>query len=163
MVGRATQDGKVIERTAHPQTLLGSSHTDRMHLRYSPVARAAVAPPLDARLETTVKELTVVDGGTVNIPVKVFRSPAAKGAITLSVDGETVGASSAWRTQLTLKPDEAEVSVPLAVKGRRPGTYGVVVSRGWATDLRSGRPGPCTELILLHVTAAGKPTKPTKP
>ena len=158
VVGRVEETGRVIERTAHPQSLLGSSHTDRMHLRYTPVARAAVAPPLVARVETSVKALTVEAGGTVNIPVKVYRAAGAKTAATLSVDGETVAASSAWRTQVTLKPDETEVVIPMEVKEKRPGTYGIVVSRGWATDLRAGRPGPCTQLITLHVTAAkGKP------
>src|SRR5688500_17504459 len=34
VVGRAEQDGVVLERTAQPLTLLGSSHNDRMHLRF---------------------------------------------------------------------------------------------------------------------------------
>jgi hypothetical protein len=155
-IGTIEEGGRVIERTAYPQTLFGSSHTDRMHLRYSPIARAAVAPPLDTRLETTAKELTVTVGGTVTIPVKVHRAGETMIAVTLSVDGETPAAGSAWRTQVTVKPEETEVSIPLEVKEKRPGTYGIVVSRGWATDLRVGRPGPCTELILLHIQAPEK-------
>lgn len=156
VVGRVEQDGKVIERVAMPQTLYGSSHTDRMHLRYSPLARAVVAPPQDCWLETSVKELTVPLGGTVQVPVKVHRKPDAKGAIGISIDGETPAAGSGWRTPLTLKPDENEVTLSLEVKEKRPGTYGIVVSRSWAADLRAGRPGPCTQLILLHVKPAEK-------
>ena len=50
-----------------------------------------------------------------------------------------------------------ELMLTLEVGGKRkPGTYGIVVGRSWAADLRAGRPGPCTELIILHV----KPPKP---
>ncbi|MFO0805850.1 MAG: PPC domain-containing protein [Gemmataceae bacterium] len=152
VIGRVQNDGKAIEREAWPQTLLGSSHTDRMHLRYSPVARAAVAPPLDSRIEAGVKELTVKSGEKATIPVKVFRTPVMTNPISVSIDGEAIGASSAWRTPLTLKADENDVQLSLEIAAdRRPGTYGIVVSRGWAADLRAGRPGPCSELILLTV------------
>lgn len=155
VVGKVTHEGKVIERIAHPQALLGSSHTDRMHLRYSPISRAAVAPPLDCKLETTAKELTVTHGGTVMIPVKITRTPGVKTPLPISVDGETPGVNTAWRISYTPKPDENELQFPLTVgPERKPGTYGIVVSRASAADLRAGRPGPCTEVILLHVKAA---------
>jgi hypothetical protein len=155
VVGKVVHDGTTIEREAWPQTLLGSAHTDRMHLRYSQVARAAVAVPLDCRIEVGVKELTVEFGGKVTIPVKVHR--AGKNPIAISVDGETPAAGSAWRAPLTLKDNENEITLELDVgRERRPGTYGIVVSRSWAADLRAGRPGPCSELILIHI----KPAKP---
>lgn len=155
VVGKVVHDGATIEREAWPQTLLGSAHTDRMHLRYSQVARAAVAQPLDCRIEVGVKELTVEFGGKVTIPVKVIR--AGKNPIAISIDGETPAAGSGWRTPLTLKDGETEIALELDVgRERRPGTYGIVVSRSWAADLRAGRPGPCSELILLHI----KPAKP---
>jgi hypothetical protein len=157
VVGKAKQDGRVIEHEASPQTLLGGGAIKRMHLRYSTAARAAVAPPLDCRLETSVKELTVVMGEKVSIPVKVIRSPGVTHPIGISIDGETPAASTGWRTPLTLKQEETEVMLTLEVGGKRkPGTYGIVVSRSWVADLRGGRPGPCTELIILHV----KPAKP---
>lgn len=152
VIGRVEHNGKAIEHEAWPQTLLGSSHTDRMHLRYSPVTRAAVAPPLDSRIECGVKELTVKIGEKAILPVKVIRTPGMTNPISISIDGEAPAAGSAWRTPLTLKPDENEVQLPLEITAeRRPGTYGIVVSRGWAADLRAGRPGPCSELILLTV------------
>jgi hypothetical protein len=152
VVGRAERGGKVIEREAYPQTLLGSSHTDRMHLRYSQVSRAAVAPPLDSRLETPTKEITVVVGEKVTIPVKVIRTPGMTNPIGVTVDGETLAVGTGWRTPLTLKEGENEIQLTLEVtRERKPGTYGIVVSRSWAADLRAGRPGPCTELIIIHV------------
>jgi hypothetical protein len=152
VVGRVEHAGKAIEREAYPQTLLGSSHTDRMHLRYGLISRAAVAPPLDCRLETTAKEITVALGEKVTIPVKVIRAPGTKGPIGVTIDGETVAVGTGWRTPLTLKDGQDEVMLELDVTGKRkPGTYGIVVSRSWAADLRAGRPGPCTELIIIHV------------
>jgi len=152
VVGRVDTDGHSLERVAWPQTLHGSSHTDRMHLRYSPVSRAAVAPPLDSRIECGVKELTVKVGETATIPITVIRAPGATTPISVSIDGEALGVSSAWRTPLTLKPNETDVRLPLEITAeRRPGVYGIVVSRGWAADLRAGRPGPCSQLILLTV------------
>lgn len=157
VVGRAAEGGREIVHEAIPQTLLGSGAIKRMHLRFSPVARAAVAPPLDCRLETTVKEVTMVMGEKATIPVKVIRAPGVKHPIGISIDGETPAVGTGWRTPLTLKDGETEVMLDLEVGGKRkPGTYGIVVSRSWSADLRAGRPGPCTELIILHV----KPAKP---
>ena len=86
--------------------------------------------------------------------MKIVRAPGATNPIAISVDGETPAAGSGWRAPLTLKEGENEVQLVLEVgRERRPGTYGIVVSRSWAADLRAGRPGPCTELILLRVKA----------
>jgi hypothetical protein len=157
VVGRAKVDGKVIEREAQPLTLYGSAHNDRMHLRVSPQARAVVANYLDCWLETSAKELTGEVGATVNIPVTLHRRPDLKRDISISVDGPTVAAATGWRTPLALKPDQNQVTLPLTINPRtRPGTYGIVVSRAWAADIRAGRPGPCTPIIVLHVKAKGK-------
>jgi hypothetical protein len=154
VVGRAEQAGRTIEHAAQPlcrYLYQSGSFNDRLPFRPSPVARAVVAGPLDARLETSVRELTVKLGGTVEIPVRVHRPPDSKAEIGITVDGETVSAGCGWRAPMTIKPDQTEVILPLTVTERRPGTYGIVVSRSWASDLRAGRPGPCTSLILLHV------------
>lgn len=157
VVGRAKQDGKVIEREAQPLTLYGSAHNDRMHLRFSPQARAVVAGHLDCSLETSAKELTGEIGGTVNIPVTVHRRADMKRDIGISIDGPTVAAATGWRTPLALKSDQNQVTLPLTINPEtRPGTYGIVVSRAWAADIRAGRPGPCTPIIILHVKAKGK-------
>src|SRR5262245_19695374 len=154
VVGRVEQGGRVLERVAQPMTLYGSSHNDRLHLRFSSGARAVVTPPLDCRLEAPVKELTVRWGEPIEVPVKVHRRPGVKSDLAVSVDGPTIGgaAGCGWAVPLALKPNQDEAKVRLTVAGKRkPGTYGIVVSRAWAADLRAGRPGPCTPIILLHV------------
>jgi hypothetical protein len=152
VVGRAVLDGRIIEHEAQYLTLYGNSHNDRMFLRYSDGARTVVTQPMDCRLETTVTELTVPHGGTVEIPVKVFRNETAQGPIGLGIDGMSVFAGSGWRPPLTLGPDQNELMLPLTVSPEwRPGVYPIVVSRAWAADLRNGRPGPCTPVIRLTI------------
>lgn len=157
VVGRVEQDGQVIERTARTLTLYGSSHNDRMHLRYSPGARAVVAAPLDSWLETSVKELTIRMGETIEIPVRIHRQPTAKGDLGVCLDGPINGGAArcSWTTPLTVKPDQTEIKVPFKMSPEgRPGVYGIIISRSWAADLRAGRPGPCTPIIKLTVLPA---------
>lgn len=156
VVGQAHEEGRLIEHEAHYLTLYGNSHNDRMFLRASPAARAVVAGPLDCWLETSVRELAVDQGGTVEIPVKLHRRPDAKSQIGISVDGPTVAAGSGWRPPLALADDQTEVLLRLEVSAEwPPGRYPIVVSRSWTADLRAGRPGPCTPLILLDVLRPG--------
>lgn len=144
--------GEPIVRTARAMTLYGNSHNDRMFLRESELARAVVAPPLDCRLETSVTELAVRQGGTVEIPVRVIRSEKATGPIAISIDGPTVAAGTGWRVPLALAEGQTEATLSVTPSlDWRPGTYPIVVSRAWAADIRAGRPGPCTPVILLRI------------
>ncbi|MFO0877981.1 MAG: PPC domain-containing protein [Gemmataceae bacterium] len=157
VVGRARQDGQLLERTAQPLTLYGPSHTDRMHLRFSAGARAVIAPALECRLETQVREVTARVGETVEIPVRVHRLGSEKIEMALSADGPINGGAARcdWATPQPVKPDQTEVRVRLAISTeRKPGVYGIVVSRAWAADLRAGRPGPCTPIIRLTILPA---------
>lgn len=150
--GRALHEGKTIEREPQVQTLYGNSHNDRMFLRYSRGAQAVVAPSLGWRLDTSVTELTVPFGGTVEIPVKVERTGENKGDIGLAIDGTTVFAGCAWKAPTTLPSAQSEAKLALTPSvDWKPGTYTIVVSRSWASDLRSGRPGPCTPAIKLTI------------
>ena len=152
VVARATHDGKTIEHVAQTMTLFGNSHNDRMFLRYSRSSRAVVAPPLGCRLETSVSELTVPHGGTVEIPVRVEYLGEAKGSFGLGIDGPTVAAGTGWKAPTTLAAGQTEIKLPLTVSPEwRPGTYTIVVSRWWAADIRTGRPGPCTPAIKLTI------------
>lgn len=152
--GKAVHDGRTIEHVAQPLSLLGNSHNDRMHLRFSRASRAVVAGPLDSHLETAVRELTVEQGTQVQIPVKLIRRPETKSQISITAEGQTVAASTAWQAPFALAADQNEIMLPFKVNADRPpGTYSIVVSRSWASDLRGGRPGPCTPLITLHVKA----------
>ena len=152
VVAKAMHDGKPIERVAQTMTLYGNSHNDRMFLRASRSARAVVAPPLDCRLTTSISELTVPHGGTVEVPVKVEYLGEAKGSFGLGIDGSTVAAGTGWKAPTTLSAGQTEIKLPLTVSPEwRPGTYSIVVSRWWAADIRTGRPGPCTPAIKLTI------------
>jgi hypothetical protein len=152
VVGRATVDGRSIERVAQPQTLLGNGHNDRMHLRHSEQSRAVVARPLDSRVECSVRELKGKAGETVQIPVKIERLGDSKAQFSLTVDGETLAAGCAHQPPQPVAAGQTEVVLPYKISPERaPGFYGIVVSRSWSSDLRGGRPGPCTPLILLEV------------
>jgi hypothetical protein len=152
VVAKAMHEGKVIERVAQTMTLYGNSHNDRMFLRASRGARAVVAPPLDCRLTTGVTELTVSHGATVEVPVKVEYLGKPKGSFGLGIDGSTVAAGTGWKAPTTLAAGQTEIKLPLTVSPEwRPGTYTIVVSRWWAADIRTGRPGPCTPAIKLTI------------
>lgn len=158
VIGRASQDGRSIEHIAQPLSLLGNSHNDRMHLRFSPESYAVVAAPLDSRISTSVTELTVVQGQSVDVPVTVAREPGQSSPLSLNVDGQTVAASCAWRSPFSVPEGTTYIRIPLEVSSERtPGRYSIVVSRSWSSDLRGGRPGPCTPLIDLIVLPASPP------
>jgi hypothetical protein len=69
----------------------------------------------------------------------------------LVVNGQTPAAGCGWSAPITLAAEQTEVRVPLTIAEQQPGSYGIVVARSWASDLRVGRPGPCTPLIRLRV------------
>jgi hypothetical protein len=146
------QGGRTIEHEAHYLTLYGGSHNDGMWLRSSPGARAVVAGSLDSWLETPIKELVARPGQTVQIPVKVHRPTGFKGEMGLVINGPTVSARCSLGVPRNLKANETEVMAPLTIDPTTPpGTRGIVVAQSWASDLRAGRPGPCTPLIQLRV------------
>ncbi len=142
---------KTIEREAIYFTLYGNSHNDGMIYRRSDIARAAVATPLDAVLATPAKEITVVKGSVAEIPVSISRSEGKSGPIGLVVNGPTVAVGVGWQPPVSLTGAEREFTVKLPTAEILPGTYGITVSRAWSSDLRGGRPGPCTPIIMLKV------------
>lgn len=159
VVGRAEQEGRVIEHEACYHTLYGNSHNDGMLLRASPAARAVVAAPLDCRLQTTAREITARRGETIQIPVKIERSKAGT-PLGLVVNGPTVAVGCGMAPPTSVSGDKDEFLLPLAIKSDAPlGRRGILVARSWSSDLRSGRPGPCTPLIELDIRAADAATK----
>lgn len=151
VVARFEHKGEKFEREAQYGTLYGNGFNDRMLVRASPMARAVVARPLDCWLETSVTELTTTRNSTVNIPVKIHRTEGSSGTLGLVVNGPTVAAGCGWNAPVTLPADATEFSVPFAVGNLEPGTHSIVVARSWSSDIRSGRPGPCTRMIRLNV------------
>ncbi len=150
VVGRAKVGDSTIEREARYMTLYGSSHNDRMHVRGSPIARAVVCKALDASVSTTVKELTVEAGQSAQFPVTVKRT-GGNAPLGLVVNGPTPSAGCAWGSPITLRADQTEATLEVPTREIPPGTYAITAARSWASDLRAGRPGPCTPLVLLHV------------
>ena len=156
VVGRAEQGGGVIERVAQPMSHYGGGPSKRMHLRYTPQAWAAVGTPMGVRLESSAKDLTVRLGETIQVPVRIHRQPGDKSELAVTIDGPIAGgASCVWRPPFPLKPGQDEVMIPMTLGGKKlPGAYGIVISRSWSSDLRAGRPGPCTPIIPITVLPA---------
>jgi hypothetical protein len=153
--GRTMANGKVLQREAQYLTLYGNSHNDRMFLRYSRDARAVIAAPLDCQLETDTQELTITHGGSADIPVRLARLGDTKPEIGLGVDGSTVAAGCGWQAPQGVAADKTEIVLPFRPSTEwKPGSYTIVVSRSWAADIRSGRPGPCTSAIRLNILPA---------
>lgn len=153
VVGRAEQGGRVIEHEARYLTLYGNSHNDGMLLRAGPTARAVVAPRLDCRLSTTARTITARRGETVQIPITIERYKEGA-ALGLVVNGPTVSAGCGMSPPTTVGASQNEFLLPLKINRDAPlGRRGIVVARSWASDLRAGRPGPCTPLIELEVVA----------
>lgn len=142
---------RVLKREAMYFTLYGNSHNDGMLLRRSEGARAAVAPPLDTILNASAAEVSVTKGDIAELPVTIARPEGKSGAIGLVPNGPTVAVAVGWQPPVALTGAESAYSVKLPTADLPPGTYGVVVSRAWSSDLRTGRPGPCTPVILLKV------------
>jgi hypothetical protein len=151
VVGRASLGERKIEHEAQYMTLYGNSHNDRMHVRASPHSRAFVCDYRDSWLEAMVTELRGADGDTIQVPVKVHRQRGATATLGLVVNGPTPSAGCGWSAPITLPADVTEFSVPLKLTERPPGTYSIVVARSWASDVRVGRPGPCTPAIKLEI------------
>lgn len=156
VIGRVEHDGHAIEHEAHYLTLYGNSHNDRMHLRDSPKARVALAGPQDSWLETDVMQIDLRVGEMVEIPVRIHRREGSKATIGLVANGPTVSAGCGWGSPITLGAEASEFRLPLKVGEQPPGHYSIVVARSWASDLRNGRPGPCTPLIQLNLLPAEK-------
>jgi hypothetical protein len=156
VVGRARVGDATTEHEAMYMTLYGNGHNDRMHVRHSPLTRAVVCQPLGVPLSTGVKELTVEAGQTAQIPVTLHRREGDQSTIGLVVNGPTPSAGCAWGAPLTVKPGERTATVVFSTQEKNQGTYALTVANGWASDLRAGRPGPCTPLILVYVREKGK-------
>lgn len=151
VVGKAVVKGQTIEHPAQTLSLLGNIG-DRMHLRFTRQAWAAVGTELGCRLETTTTEISGRAGETVQIPVKIHRVANFQAEMGLTVDTDTSGVACPMQPPVALTANQSEFLLPVRIRPEyTPGDYGMVISRSWSSDLRGGRPGPCTPLIMLHV------------
>ena len=113
--------------------------------------------PLDSRLRSPIDEVVVQQGETARIPIHVdYLSPEGESRPTapigLVVNGPAVHVGVGWQPPKALAPGQQEATVEFPTDNILPGTYGIVVARSWASDLRTGRPGPCTPVIWLRVS-----------
>jgi hypothetical protein len=125
-----------------------------MHVEPTEFARAVIADPLDTQVTTDVRELHGKLGQTLEIPVRIQRLSTAKGSIGLVVNGMSPSAGCGFGAPITLADGTEQFNMPLVLQEMVPGHYTVVVARAWASDLRNGRPGPCTQLIDLFISPA---------
>jgi hypothetical protein len=151
VVGRAKVAGNVIESVAQPLTPY--MPTDRCIARVSSQMRAAVGRDLGLRLETDVRELSVVQGQKGEATVRIVSAAPIK-EMPISVNLAGAGFKANLGVQLKLPVKDGAVRVPIACESLAPGRYAIVVALAWDSETRKGMPGPCTPVILLNVTAA---------
>lgn len=147
--GTATVNGQKLERFAQPVTLYYSSDTG--FFRVSPQARAAVTLPHGPRLEAMANELTVTQGesGKLSVRLHGFNEPMQTTVVNLS----TNGVSSTLGTPQALAVKDGIVEVSVSTENLHAGTHCIVVSGRWGADIRGGMPGPCSQIVRLHVKA----------
>jgi len=147
--GVATLNGQKVERFAQPITLYYSSDTG--FFRVSPQARAAVTLPHGPRLEALANELTLTQGeyGKLSVRLHGYNEPMQTTLVNLS----TNGVSSTLGTPEALSVNNGVVEVKVSTENLHPGTHCIVVSGRWGADIRGGMPGPCSQIVRLHVKA----------
>jgi len=151
VVGRAKAGDGVVECTAQPLTAYMGS--DRQICRVSPTLRAVVARDLGLRLAAEVRELTVPQGQKGEVAVRVDAASAID-VLPVSVNLAGTGFKANLGVQQKLPVKDGAVRVPIACDNLPAGRYAIVVALAWDSETRKGRPGPCTEVILLNVVAA---------
>lgn len=153
IVGRSKRaDGSVLEHTSVPLTLYYSSDTG--FFRASPVSRVTVAKSQGPWLEPVTTEITLKQGGSGHVSVKVHGSGDSK-VMPIVVNLATAGVACGLTTPRNLPIINGQVEVPLSLGPEvHPGTYGITVAQTWRSDIRVGMPGPCTSLIKLTVLPA---------
>lgn len=155
IVGRATTNGKTIERVAIPLTLYYTSDTG--FFRITPVGRAVVAQPQTPWLSTTTSTLTVEPMGTFTVPVEVHSANPID-TLDLTADMATSGVATALSPPQAIAVKDGVALLPIKLGDHiKPGQYDITVGLRWRSDIRIGMPAPCTPLIKLNVVAPAVP------
>ncbi|MDB5336118.1 MAG: putative serine proteinase, subtilase family [Planctomycetaceae bacterium] len=154
IVGRAKRaDGTYLEHTSQPLNLFYTSDTG--FFRVSPVSRVAVAKPQGPWLESVTKEIEIPRAGTGKLFIKVHGAAADLKQMPVIVNLAMAGVACGLTTPRNLPIVDGQVEVPLTLGPELPpGVYGITVAQTWRSDIRTGMPGPCTELIKLTVVPA---------
>ena len=154
IVGRARRaDGTSLEHASIPLNLFYSSDTG--FFRATPVSRAAVAKAQGPWLEAVTKSLELPKVGTGKILVKVHGAPAELKEMPIVVNIAMAGVACSLQTPRNLPIVDGQIEVPLTLNPELPtGHFSIVIAQAWRSDIRTGMPGPCTELIKLNVVPA---------
>ncbi|MDB5391319.1 MAG: peptidase domain protein [Planctomycetaceae bacterium] len=153
IVGRVKRaDGTTLEHASIPLTLFYSSDTG--FFRASPISRVTIAKSQGPWLEAVTSEISIPQGGSGNVIVKVHGAGDVK-EMPIVVNLATAGVACGLTTPRNLPIVNGQVEVPLRLPAEvLPGTYGVTVAQTWRSDIRIGMPGPCTRLIKMTVVPA---------
>ena len=158
IVGRVkSADGTVMERSSTPLNLFYTSDTG--FFRASPVSRVAVTRSQGPWLDAVTSEISLKQGGTGTVVVKVHGAGDLK-VMPLVVNLASVGVACGLVTPQNLPIVDGQVTVPITLNPEvPPGVFSIMVAHTWRSDIRTGVPGPCTQAIKLHVLPAAAPTK----
>ncbi|MFN0198373.1 MAG: pre-peptidase C-terminal domain-containing protein [Planctomycetaceae bacterium] len=152
VVGRATQNDRLIERVARPTTLYYTS--DIGFFRLTPQAWAVVADPQGPWLSNAPTEIAGQPGSTVEVPITVENLGDLQ-SLGIVVNLPTYGVACSLSPPAVLPVKAGVVMVPVKLPAELPaGVFGITIARTWRSDIRIGMPGPCTSLIQLRVTPA---------
>ncbi|MCA9119793.1 MAG: hypothetical protein H6822_34775 [Planctomycetaceae bacterium] len=155
VVGRTVSEVSPIERTAQALTLY--MYQEPNHFRFSPIARAVVAPPTGMRLLATANHLQAIAGAEIQIPLRVVHPDTQAKTISLSVNRAKSHFQCSLGPPVNVPANQEQVTIPLQIDNNLPpGFHSILISDGWSSETRKGLPGPCTQLITLEVLAADK-------
>jgi hypothetical protein len=156
VIGSVKREDRTIEHIAQPLTLYVWQEPN--HFRYSPIARAAVAPSTGITLAAATRQVEGKPGETIQVPITIDRLPGHENdPLTVSVNEGKTHFACAVGPPVTVKGPVKNFDVPLKIADtKEPGIYGIVIAMGWSSETRKGMPGPCTEVIYLKVLPAGK-------
>lgn len=161
VVGVAKQGDRTIRRIARPLTLLGSWRgPHRKRLRPSPVARAAVGKRHTPWFEPTLTHVkATAEQKTVEVPLKV-RGVKPGESVPVSIDRVGSRTRCAFMSPKQVKVGaNGEARIAVKVADRDPGSYYIVISKRWVSQIRKGLPGPCTQLIRIEVAEKAEVAK----
>ena len=99
-------------------------------------------------------ELTVTQGesGKLSVRLHGYNEPMQTTVVNLA----TNGVSSTLGTPQALAVKDGIVDVSVSTENLNPGTHCIVVSGRWGADIRGGMPGPCSQIVRLHVKEKAK-------
>ena len=149
IVGRSIRDGKPLERISTPLNLYYT--TDIGFFRVSPQSRVAVAKSQGPWLERVTEAVEAKQGTSATAIIRIHNAGDLK-EMPIVVSAATGGVACAFVPPRNLPIKDGFVEVPIPVPPEMPiGHFYITIAQTWRSDIRTGLPGPCTQLIKLTV------------